>query len=381
MSSLCLRRKKEMKFVDLRLLKLEEFISRVTFTKDERGKYDAFLDSAKGTLRTYHRAEGRNAAEAYSHLLEILLRMRQVCNHYELCGDERIKQLMSALASQKTVNLTPENKRVLKDLVQLAIEAQDDCPVCLEALSLHEPVITPCAHTFGRKCITRVITTQQKCPMCRAALMSEADLLEPRHEYGDGDDGEGSTVVEGSSTKLDALLKILNASRASGNKTVVFSQWTRFLDIVQSRLEKEGFKFCRIDGTMTAIVRDRALRALDEDESCTIMLASLGVCAVGLNLVAANQVILADTWWAPAIEDQAIDCVHRLGQTKPVKVFRLVVDDTIEDRVLEIQTDKRKLMMMAFREKTSKRGAAAGEGREGHRRREARVADIGKLLR
>ena len=112
-----------------------------------------------------------------------------------------------------------------------------------------------------------------------------------------------------------------------------------------------GYKYTRIDGSMSAIARDAALEALDNDPETTIMMASLSVCSVGLNLVAANQVIMADSWWAPAIEDQAVDRVHRLGQKRETTVFRLVVEGSVEERVLGIQSDKRKLMAMAFAEK------------------------------
>jgi SWI/SNF-related matrix-associated actin-dependent regulator of chromatin subfamily A3 len=101
------------------------------------------------------------------------------------------------------------------------------------------------------------------------------------------------------------------------------------------------------------------------------MLASLGVCSVGLNLVAANQVILSDSWWAPAIEDQAVDRVHRLGQTKKCSVFRLVMEGSIEERTLDIQAEKRKLMMMALKEKDSKRSKTKA----------SRLGDVEKLWR
>jgi SWI/SNF-related matrix-associated actin-dependent regulator of chromatin subfamily A3 len=84
---------------------------------------------------------------------------------------------------------------------------------------------------------------------------------------------------------------------------------------------------------------------------------------VGLNLVAANQVVMADSWWAPAIEDQAVDRVHRLGQKRETKVFRLVVEGSVEERVLGIQEEKRKLMSLAFAEKEGggrKKKAGAG---------------------
>jgi SWI/SNF-related matrix-associated actin-dependent regulator of chromatin subfamily A3 len=100
------------------------------------------------------------------------------------------------------------------------------------------------------------------------------------------------------------------------------------------------------------------------------MLASLGVCAVVLNLTAANQIILSDTWWAPAIEDQAVDRVHRLGQTRETRVWRLVAEGTIERKSLVVQAEKRKLIQLAFSEKAGKMGNA----------KSSRLADIQRLL-
>jgi SWI/SNF-related matrix-associated actin-dependent regulator of chromatin subfamily A3 len=171
---------------------------------------------------------------------------------------------------------------------------------------------------------------------------------------------------------VQALLQILHASSHDPtNKTIIFSQWTSFLDLLQPHLLAAGLKFTRIDGSMTAPQRDSALDALENDASTTIMLASLAVCSVGLNLVAANQVIMADSWWAPAIEDQAVDRVHRLGQKRETKVFRLVVEGSIEEKVLGIQEDKRELMRLAFAEK---------EDRRRRKRAGAGLADIERLL-
>lgn len=99
-----------------------------------------------------------------------------------------------------------------------------------------------------------------------------------------------------SSSKLEALVRILEATKGDGNKTVIFSQWTRFLDIVQSRLDTKGYKYCRLDGTMSASKRDEALQASAQDQSTTVMLVSLRVCAVGLHLTAVNNVVLSDIW-------------------------------------------------------------------------------------
>ncbi|EMC99677.1 hypothetical protein BAUCODRAFT_101663 [Baudoinia panamericana UAMH 10762] len=371
MAAFTLRRHKEMAFIDLRLPKLDEYMHPIQFTDKEKQRYEALVTEARGLLKNVRRKaprEGETKVQAYQHLLEILLRMRQCCNHWQLCG-ERVTSLLAQLEAQKTVDLTPENEKALQDMLQVQIESHEDCPVCLE--SLHEPVITTCAHVFGRECISKVIETQHKCPMCRADLPDGSVLVGPANDCGD-DSADDEIDLTQSSSKLEAMMQILSATKASanGDKTVVFSQWTRFLDIVQARLDRENMKYCRVDGTMTATQRDAALQALGCDPECTIMLASLGVCAVGLNLTAANQIILSDTWWAPAIEDQAVDRVHRLGQRKETRVFRLIMDGTIEQRTIEIQAEKRKLMQLAFSEKGSKRDKAKA----------GRLADIQRLL-
>lgn len=347
MSTMCLRRMKDMKFVDLKLPGITFHRYAVQFLPHEQERYDAFKNEAQGMLEEVKAKKGDSNM---TNLLEVLLRLRQTCNHWKMCGEERLKRLLALVEENKVVDImNPANKKALQDLLQVRIDSQDDCPVCLD--TLQSPVITACAHGFCRNCITRVIETQHKCPLCRADLALE-HLVEPAAAMGE-DDEEAIEIDPGeSSSKIEALVKLLKSSSMDSQvKTVVFSQWTSFLDLVQAQLVKNGMSYSRLDGKMNATARDAAIESLNTDSSCRVLLASLSVCSVGLNLVAANQVILADSWWAPAIEDQAVDRVHRLGQTRQCKVIRLVVEGTIEDEVLEIQARKRKLASEAFGEK------------------------------
>lgn len=273
-----------------------------------------------------------------------------------------------------------------------AIDSQEECAVCLEGLHNHNPQITICKHVFGLECkirrvivyddgiytdsnlgIEKVIEMQQKCPLCRCELTSVASSLVEPMTIEDTEQTRPPVDLQKSGSKIEALLKILKATREKDttNKTVVFSQWTSFLDIIEPHLRAAGIAFTRIDGSMNVQRRDLALHALESDPECTVMLASLAVASVGLNLVAANQVILTDSWWAPAIEDQAVDRVHRLGQKRETTVFRLVMEGSIEERVLGIQEKKRGLVATAFQER--------GEGR-GRRAKEAKLADLQMLL-
>ena len=315
-----------------------------------------------------YQANRNDGSTTYSHLLEVFLRLRQVCNHWKLCQN-RINKLMALLEKQKVVQLTPENVKALQAILQLKIESQEICSICLD--TLHQPVITACAHTFDYPCIEQAIQRQHKCPLCRAEIQDCSTLVSPAAELGE-DTGQVDIDVETTSSKIEALIKILTAQgQAAGTKTVVFSQWTSFLDMIEPQLNRHDITFTRIDGKMSSSKRDAAINTLTNDPNCTVLLASLNVCSVGLNLVAANQVILADSWWAPAIEDQAVDRVYRLGQKRPTTVWRLVMEGSIEDRVLDIQKRKRTLMTTAFQEKMDRK--------DGDRR--ARLADLERLIR
>ncbi|KAL4788063.1 SNF2 family N-terminal domain-containing protein [Aspergillus varians] len=366
MSTICLRRRKDMDFVNLRLPPLTSRVLRIKFHPHEQEKYEMFQSEAKGMLIDFKNKENKTST-TYSHLLEVILRLRQVCNHWALCKN-RLDKLADILDKNKVVPLTPENIKALQDMLQIRIESQEACPICLDVLE--HPVITACAHAFDRDCIEQVIDRQHKCPMCRAEIKDNSSLVAPAAEMGeDADDVHGDP--DNPSSKIEGLVKILTAQgQARGTKTVVFSQWTSFLNLIEPHLQQAGIEFARIDGKMTSLARDNSTHRFSTDPNCKVLLASLSVCSVGLNLVAANQAILADSWWAPAIEDQAVDRVYRLGQTRETTVWRLVMEDSIEDRVLAIQEQKRKLMLAAFREKASKKADD----------RATRVADLEKLL-
>ena len=292
MSTVCLRRMKDMKFIDLKLPEITSLKYPVTFLRHERERYDAFKSEAQGVLE---QAKARKGDTTYSHLLEVLLRMRQTCNHWKMCGEDRVSNVLKLLEENKAVDvMDPANRRALQDLLQIRIDSQEDCPVCID--TMRDPVITACAHAFCTDCIEKVINEQHKCPMCRAELTDNATLVQPSAGLGESDDAAQvvDIDVDTSSSKIEALVKILKASeKEPDTKTVVFSQWTSFLDIVEKQLEKHGLTFTRLDGKMSPSRRDAAIEALNSDPDCTIMLASLSVCSVGLNLVAANQVSYA----------------------------------------------------------------------------------------
>ncbi len=144
-----------------------------------------------------------------------------------------------------------------------------------------------------------------------------------------------------SSAKFDVLLRRLDELAAEGRKALVFSQFTSLLALLRLRLDEVGRDYAYLDGE----TRDRAapVDRFQRDAACGLFLISLKAGGTGLNLTAAENVFLLDPWWNPAVEMQAIDRTHRIGQTRPVFAYRLVARDTVEERILELQARKRAL--------------------------------------
>lgn len=157
-------------------------------------------------------------------------------------------------------------------------------------------------------------------------------------------------LSEAGSAKLDELLERLTEIANEGNKALVFSQFTSFLALAETRLEAAGIPYEYLDGQ----TRDRKERVerFQGDPTCPVFLVSLKAGGTGLNLTAADYVFLLDPWWNPAVEAQAIDRAHRIGRTRPVLAYRLVARDTIEERVLELQQSKRELVAGLFDERS-----------------------------
>ena len=160
------------------------------------------------------------------------------------------------------------------------------------------------------------------------------------------------------SAKLDALIPALIAIAAEGHKSLVFSQFTELLALVRQRLDADGVRYEYLDGR----TRDRQARVdrFQDDADCPVFLISLKAGGQGLNLTAADYVYLLDPWWNPAVEAQAIDRAHRIGQTRRVVATRLVARDTIEAKILALQATKRALADSVL---TADRGGLASIGR------------------
>ncbi len=148
---------------------------------------------------------------------------------------------------------------------------------------------------------------------------------------------------EGTSAKLDLLVETLQELRDEGHRALVFSQFTSYLALIRQALDAAGITYQYLDGSTPAKARQERVDAFQAGQSDAFLI-SLKAGGTGLNLTAADYVIHMDPWWNPAVEDQATDRAHRIGQTRPVMVYRIVARGTIEEQILDLHHDKRDLV-------------------------------------
>jgi superfamily II DNA or RNA helicase len=143
------------------------------------------------------------------------------------------------------------------------------------------------------------------------------------------------------SAKLEALEQMLSDVIDEGAKALVFSQFTSMLNLVRRRFDQQGINYVYLDGQTRN--REEVVKQFQNDDNVQVFLISLKAGGFGLNLTAAEYVFILDPWWNPAVESQAIDRTHRIGQTRPVFAYRLICEETVEQRVVELQQAKRDL--------------------------------------
>ena len=142
------------------------------------------------------------------------------------------------------------------------------------------------------------------------------------------------------SIKLEELGREISEN-ISNHKALVFSQFLGMLALIREKLTELEIDYEYFDGSTSATDREKAIRRFQEDDNCRVFLISLKAGGVGLNLTAADYVYIVDPWWNPAVEQQAIDRTHRIGQTKNIFAYRMICKDTIEDKILMLQDKKR----------------------------------------
>jgi len=153
---------------------------------------------------------------------------------------------------------------------------------------------------------------------------------------------KNEAVKTSESIKLDELRREIREN-AGGRKVLVFSQFTAMLALIRTAFEEDGISYAYLDGKTPAARRKDAVASFQTDASVQVFLISLKAGGLGLNLTAAEYVYLIDPWWNPAVEAQAIDRTHRIGQMNKIVAYRMICKDTVEEKVMMLQNQKRAL--------------------------------------
>jgi DNA repair protein RAD5 len=347
----------------------------IELSKAEREVYDHIFTRAKRTFAA--NVEAGTVMKAYTSIFAQILRLRQSCCHPILTrnqtlvtDEEEAAELADAatgLADDMDLQSLIERFTAETDdsadanafgahvLAQIRDEADNECPICSEEPMI-EQTVTGCWHSACKKCLLDYITHQTdkgevpRCFSCREVLNTR-DVFEVVKDDGHPDSFDGKPKISlqrlgsNSSAKIGALLTHLKTLRKElpGTKSVVFSQFTSFLSLIEPALTRASIPFLRLDGSMSQQNRAAVLKQFAASKKGVVLLLSLRAGGVGLNLTMAKRVYMMDPWWSFAVEAQAIDRVHRMGQEDEVKVCRFIVKESVEQRMLKIQ-DRKKFM-------------------------------------
>jgi len=403
---LVLRRTKDMKtpsgeaLVPLPLRTID--VEKIVLSKNERELYDHIFARAKRTFSA--NIEAGTLMKSYTTMLAQILRLRQSCCHPVLVRNKNIVaeeedaaaavDIANGLADDMDLQSLIErfeadegeqdaSKYGAHVLKQIQDEANNECPICLEE-PMEEQTVTGCWHSACKKCLMDYIEAETskgdiaRCFNCREPINARDVFEVVRHDEDDDDKNTTDASFQSKTSEIDELYSVSETSSPAKDKTgrvslrrvnqlssakistlllhlkqikrtepltksVVFSQFTSFLDILEPALSSSSIPYLRFDGSMSQKQRTAVLKDFAERPRGCILLLSLKAGGVGLNLTCASRVFMLDPWWSWAIEAQAIDRVHRMGQVKPVKVVRFVVERSIEEKMLRVQ-DRKKFM-------------------------------------
>ncbi|CAD0109881.1 unnamed protein product [Aureobasidium uvarum] len=258
----------------------------------------------------------------YANIFGLIMQMRQVSNHPDLILKRKAAEGMNVLV----------------------------CNICDEPAE--EPIRSKCKHDFCRTCVKNYAQSVEddagdvECPRCHIPLSIDFDMpeLEQNEEAVKKNSIINRIKMENwtSSTKIEMLVYDLYKLRSKKQtlKSIVFSQFTSMLQLIEWRLRRAGFNTVMLDGSMTPQQRQKSIEHFMTDPDVEVFLVSLKAGGVALNLTEASRVFIVDPWWNPAAEWQSADRCHRIGQRRPCVITRLCIEDSVESRIVMLQEKK-----------------------------------------
>ncbi|KAF2158198.1 hypothetical protein K461DRAFT_218723 [Myriangium duriaei CBS 260.36] len=315
-----LRRMKRDHVSSMELPPKEVIIHNEFFGEIERDFSSSIMSNTARTFDTY--VSRGVMLNNYANIFGLIMQMRQVSNHPDLLLKKHAHEGQNVLV----------------------------CNICDEPAE--EAIRSKCKHDFCRACVKSFVRSVEEdqgeadCPRCHIPLSIDFD--QPEIEQ-DEEAVKKSSIINRirmenwtSSTKIEMLVYDLWKLRSKKQtlKSIIFSQFTSMLQLVEWRLRRAGFNTVMLDGSMTPIQRQRSIDHFMNTPECEIFLVSLKAGGVALNLTEASRVFIIDPWWNPAAEWQSADRCHRIGQKRPCVITRLCIEDSVESRIVMLQEKK-----------------------------------------
>ncbi|GAM86863.1 hypothetical protein ANO11243_048830 [Dothideomycetidae sp. 11243] len=315
-----LRRMKRDYVSSMELPPKEVIIHNEFFGDIERDFSSSIMSNTSRTFDTY--VSRGVMLNNYANIFGLIMQMRQVANHPDLLLKKHAHEGQNVLV----------------------------CNICDEPAE--EAIRSKCKHDFCRACVKSFVRSvednqgEPDCPRCHIPLSIDFD--QPEIEQDEEAVSKSSIInrirMENwtSSTKIEMLVYDLWKLRSKKQtlKSIIFSQFTSMLQLVEWRLRRAGFNTVMLDGSMTPIQRQRSIDHFMNTPECEIFLVSLKAGGVALNLTEASRVFIIDPWWNPAAEWQSADRCHRIGQRRPCVITRLCIEDSVESRIVMLQEKK-----------------------------------------
>ncbi|KAI8630177.1 hypothetical protein F5Y19DRAFT_56725 [Xylariaceae sp. FL1651] len=294
----------------------EIYVDRQFFGEEENDFAGSIMSNTERQYNTYV-AQGV-VLNNYANIFGLIMQMRQVADHPDLILKKSGEGGQNILV----------------------------CCICDEPAE--EAIRSKCKHDFCRLCATSYLASQDEpdCPQCHIPL--SIDLEQPSIEQDELLVKKSSIInrikMENwtSSSKIELLVHALHKLRSdnASHKSIIFSQFTTMLQLIEWRLRRAGITTVMLDGSMTPAQRQASIKHFMEKPEVECFLVSLKAGGVALNLTEASQVFIVDPWWNPAAEWQSADRCHRIGQTRPCTITRLCIEDSVESRMVLLQEKK-----------------------------------------
>lgn len=306
----------------------------LNFSKEEHEFYNVLKDYSRDRLEILiKQIKNVNTDKTLRkifqmHVLTHILRLKQTCNSPNLVINKikRLNGVTNVKQASEMLKYYNESRNI-----------EQDCPICLDNDT--NRIIDPCGHKFCNTCYEKLERHKiNKCPMCRQIIISANNLDNIKINFAQESD---SAII--TSSKITKLCDLVENIIKKNEKVVIVSQWVEMLDLIKENPFFQKIKRVTLQGNRSIEERMDSIKLFENNSDVKICFLSMTSCAEGINLVEANHLILVDSWWNKALMIQVMNRIHRIGQNKDVNIYKMRIQNTIEEKIQKLVNKKHKI--------------------------------------